>query len=474
MNLIRVFLWSLASVMILQGFLSADEYGTATSMIGGISLTMSVWKENLAEGARSWFRAAPKFIPLPRVIVQSALRETALHPGIQVVPKLQATLKSYQRTWSLFREEEIRWMLTHSALIGGVVSDPAARALWEELPMELALMEADVVAARKKECHVRMLNTMLCDAVIAERRRLEALAEQQRRRIRHWQQIIDMDRRLSAHEWWDSTSTSFKAIADAIARLHDIECTIDPRLDQVFELVATTVDELTYQSNIWLHRLLLSLLQGEVWAGCLEHVRQREGRVRDLMMVAGIQDMVNAHDRVLNASLRVVSAGDEKGLVLDWFGEMSGYAWFLPDDLPSLVRRCVGQVGGDCVRIGPTEIVDLMAKAAEGSKILADWTRRLFIGLWNALPIVGMLFVMELIVLCVQMRPGRRLKPVEWKRLEDHSRGHCRGYRQDHCKDHRKDHCKDHRKDHCKDHPQLTNIPPETIERYNEQRITSV
>jgi hypothetical protein len=158
--------------------------------------------------------------------------------------------------------------------------------------------------------------------------------------------------------------------------------------------------------NPWRRRILLSLLQGEVWAGCLEHIRLREGRVRELMMVAGIQDMLNAHERVLNATLRVVGTADEKRLVHNWFGEMSGYAWFLPDDLPSLVRRCVGQDSGDCTRIGPTEIVDLTEKAAEGSKIVADWTRRLFIGMWNALPIVVVLFVLELVVLCLELRFG--------------------------------------------------------------------
>ena len=47
MNLVRGFLWTLVGVMTLQGYLQADEYGSAISMIGGIGLTMSVWKESM-------------------------------------------------------------------------------------------------------------------------------------------------------------------------------------------------------------------------------------------------------------------------------------------------------------------------------------------------------------------------------------------------------------------------------------------
>ena len=328
-----------------------------------------------------------------------------------MVPKLQQTLKLHQRTWDLFREEEIRWMLEHSALIGGVTSDPDARALWAGLNRELNRTETAMAAARGRLCRVRALDPVVCDEAAAAVADYEATAAAQRNAIERWRQVVDMDRWVSARDWWlatgpaagESGQIGFLEIAHAVARLHDIESPRDPRLTQAFELVANASH---VPKNLWRQRLLWSLLQGEVWAGCLEHIRLREGRVRELMMVAGIQDMLNAHERVLNATLRVVGTADEKRLVNNWFGEMSGYAWFLPDDLPSLVRRCVGQDSGDCTRIGPTEIVDLTAKAAEGSKIVADWTRRLFIGMWNALPIVVVLFVLELVVMCLELRFG--------------------------------------------------------------------
>jgi hypothetical protein len=72
------------------------------------------------------------------------------------------------------------------------------------------------------------------------------------------------------------------------------------------------------------------------------------------MMAAGVKDLMNAHERVFNATLRVVPAATTADMqrVHDWFGEMAGYAWWLGDDIPAIVRRCVGQEGGDCIRIG--------------------------------------------------------------------------------------------------------------------------
>jgi hypothetical protein len=84
-------------------------------------------------------------------------------------------------------------------------------------------------------------------------------------------------------------------------------------------------------------------------------------------------------------------------MVQDWFGEMTGYAWWVPDSVPSLVRRCVGQEAGDCTRIGLTEIVALTAKFAERERIVGNWVRRIYIGMWNAMPVIGILFVLELV-----------------------------------------------------------------------------
>lgn len=404
-SLIRGFLWTLAGVMTLQGFLHADEFGTATSMWGGVSLTMAVMKESV--GTWSPFSATPAFVPLPRVVVQAALKETALHPGIQVVPKLQQTLKIHQRTWDLFRDKEVAWMLEHADLIGGLMSDPDARQIWTVWDERLNYSEGAL--SRLRTCRVRALDPEGCDATATEMARYEKRVRQARHAARAWVEVLYLSRGLSARAWWGAThpetntSDCFGEFAAATARLHDIEGPGDPRIAAVGEMVRRAAVELGTDESEWIQRLVGSLLTGEMWSSCMEHVRLREGRVRDLMMVAGIRDMEAAHERVLNASLRVVSDADRR-MVQDWFGEMAGYAWWLSDAVPSLVRRCISQEAGDCTRIGPTEIVALTAKFAERERIVGNWVRRIYIGMWNAMPVVGILFVLELVLLCVDRR----------------------------------------------------------------------
>ena len=413
MLLIRGFLWFLVAVMTLQGFLHADEYGTATSMLGGVSMTMAIMKESLGATTRSLFSSTPAFVPLPRVIVQAALKETALHPGIQVVPKLQQTLKLHQRTWDIFRDKEVTWMLRHADLVGGILSDPEARQLWTAWDQTLNYSQAALNASRATVCIVRAMDPTVCDAKLAEVARFEAKVRRAQVAVDQWSKILYLHRAGptgQARTWWSAifptanTNYHFSQFATAVARLHDIDKPTDRRLKNVTGLITETTTWLARGKSPWLYRLLESLLVGELWAGCLEHVRLREGRVRDLMMLAGIQDMESAHERMLNASLRVVTTEMDKRMVQDWFGEMSGYAWWVSDDLPSLVRRCVGQEAGDCTRIGPTEIVTLNAKIAERERIIGNWTRRIYIGMWNAMPIIGILFVLELVLLCVHRR----------------------------------------------------------------------
>ena len=406
-SFIRGFLWTLTVVMTLQGFLHADEYGTATSMWGGVSLTMAVMKESV--GSWSPFSATPAFVPLPRVVVQAALKETALHPGIQVVPKLQQNLRGHRHTWGLFRDKEVVWMLEHADLIGGIASDPDARKLWTAWDERLNYLEGGLNRSRASICLVRAFDPDVCDAASKEVARYENRTNQARYAVWAWSEILYLSRGVSTRVWWEAihpdanTSDYFGEFSAATARLHDIEDPGDPRIAVIEEMAWWTAARLNVEESEWFRRLMGSLLKGEMWGACLEHVRLREGRVRDLMMIAGIREMEEAHERVLNASLRVVSDTDRR-MVQDWFGEMTGYAWWVPDSVPSLVRRCVGQEAGDCTRIGPTEIVALTAKFAERERIVGNWVRRIYIGMWNAMPVIGILFVLELVLLCVDRR----------------------------------------------------------------------
>jgi hypothetical protein len=195
----------------------------------------------------------------------------------------------------------------------------------------------------------------------------------------------------------ESRTDAFAAFQTALRALHNVTDVADERL----KTLLTSIRAIPSPINPWIHRLLVSLLEGDVWAAAMEHVRTRETRVRELMIAAGIQELWATHERILAASLKAV--GSHK-LVENWFGEIASYAWWLPDEVPGIVRRCIGQEGGDCSRIGPTEIQALLVQQREQNRILEDWTRRIFIGMWNAMPVIGILFLLEIIVLILPQK----------------------------------------------------------------------
>jgi len=428
MNWIRAFLWGLVAVMTLQGFLHADEYGSAASMVGGMSLTMTIWGEALSAGTRALFWSEPKFVPLPKALVLSALHETARHPGLQIVPQLQRKIKEHQRVWDLFREQEMGWMLNHADLVGGLLSDPDAVTLWNVWPSRISATESALASAKTKLCAVSMFHHKSCQEAAANVSRLEYQLLIQKNVVAEWERVLTLSRWASAPGLVEAIESATKVTAEGtepvaaaamaeknnrtfvefeqgIARLHDVTEPNDGRLFELIEQSHSIAWNLTVENgNPWMRRLLESLLITQAWNGCLDHVLLRESRVRRLMISAGVQELFTVHERIMNASLVITSNAAEVRLIQDWFGEMSGYAWWLPEDIPTLVRRCIGQEAGDCSRIGPTEIVALSSQIAERSRIVEDWIRRIFIGMWNGLPAIGLLFAVELVILCMSMR----------------------------------------------------------------------
>lgn len=415
MLLIRVFLWGLVAAMTLQGFLHADEYGTAATLFGGMALTVSAWGERLSEGARVLFWREPKYVALPRAVVIAALRETARHPGLHTLPPLRAALAEHEASWREFREAEVEWLLAHGDLIGGLATE--GRATWSDAAIERDIAAGIVAEAEGKLCHLPRLAPTKCSATAAT---LEAAREELARaekRADAWERVLRMtsvghDAGPDTLGWLmavaeggleNATLVAIEAFRAELETLHDVRTRWDVRLRELrryADAVGDTLDDAT----AWQNRLASSLLTGEIWAACMRHVRRREGRVRELMAATGVQDLYNAQERVLNASLRVTASAAERQTVTDWFGEIASYAWWPGDDLPAIVRRCLVQQGGDCLRIGPTEITSLSSQMDEQSRIVADWTRRLFIGMWNALPAVGLLFVVETVVLILGAR----------------------------------------------------------------------
>jgi hypothetical protein len=412
MNSIRYFLWSLVAAMTLQGYFKADEYGSAASMIGGMSLTLSVWREALGESLRSFVGAEPQFVGLPRAFVMAGI--AARRPGFTgtSAPQLRRALHAVGQSRAAFTDAHVEWMLRHTMILGGLQSDPAGRALWTSWDTTVKNAVVAVAPVFTKQCG--LINKGLAPDVCKQRAlqlaAVEEVVAKAKRGQQAWRSVLGLRSDVTMHTWWDATQEEDSLPRDVpafytnLTLLHDVTARSDARigflLGRIRELVVGISDP-------WLRALAESLLMGDLWTACLEHVMARENRIRELVVATGIQEMFQTHDRVLNASLRVATTGAERELVTQWFGEAANHAWWLSDDVPAIVRRCLGHEGGDCRRIGPTEIATLTNQADQAASILQDWTRRVFIGMWNALPAVGLLFLVEFAVLCVGIRGYR-------------------------------------------------------------------
>jgi hypothetical protein len=320
---------------------------------------------------------------------------------------------------------EVRWMLRHTDLVGALATEGRDTwAFWTEDRKEAAALIEEHYRA-----HCSFISSTRCK----ERGRIIAKAEERlanATRAEHaWNQVLRMDPTLSLLEWWGAiigvADEPFLSMIDefykALQALHDITWPSDSRI-RSREIDAHKISE-KVMNDVWARKIVESLLLRDLWASCLDHLRRRESRIHELMTAAGVQDMINTHERILNASLRIVEQQNQ--VVQEWFAEAYGYAWWMPDDIPAIVRRCSKHTVGDCARIGPTEIVSLSAQYDERVRIIGDWTRRIFLGLWNALPALALLFVLELIVLVV---PQRRVityledPPSPLRRIQDSMR----------------------------------------------------
>jgi hypothetical protein len=299
-------------------------------------------------------------------------------------------------------------MLGHAELVGGFVSEPEGLEVWDGW-VSKANESANLLAnAKSKVCSVRLMQEAACTAIDQEVARLEVVATADAKGRDAWNSIVRMESDWSVASWWTATQSATQStplnltlFEAKLGLLHDVSDPWDNRLESLKELARDIAEEAS--TNRWLTRITASLLVGEMWDSCLQHVRRREFRVRDMMVRAGVQELWTAHERALNASVKGLSTTDTK-VVQDWFGEMMGYAWWLGDDLLPLVRRCLNQQHGDCIRVGPTEITALSAQLMERSKIVEDWVRRIFIGMWNGLPAVALVFLVELLIVCMPKR----------------------------------------------------------------------
>jgi len=409
---IRLFLWGLVAAMTLQGWLHADEYGTAATLVGGVTMTMSVWSESFVASVKGFMSSQPSLVALPRALVAAALQESTRHPIIKTLPRLKSTLEEHQIVWNAFRDAHVTWSLDHMDLIGGLQTEGAY--VWNFWSDKRRATEVALNATKKDRCLMKTV-TQACVAIEERIRSLEAQATSEIAAEAAWASVLgfhDASSSRTAERWWNATQTGapisdidvdfhfdFDFFQSQLITLHAVSSITDDRVQRILAMIPSFPS-----SDSWISRLLASLLEGNLWAAMMEHVRARESRVRELMIAAGIQELWAVHERILASSLKTLGDGANRKIVEDWFGEMASYAWWLPEEVPGIVRRCIGQEGGDCGRIGPTEIQALLVQQREQNRILEDWTRRIFIGMWNAMPIIGILFLLEMIVLIIPQR----------------------------------------------------------------------
>lgn len=369
--------------MTLQGWLHADEYGSRAGMFGGVALSVAVWGERLGDGAWSWLLWQPRRVLLPRALVLAALEETARRPRAAASEPLRTALRTAEAAEERMHEAEARWIVRHGALLAGLATE--GRAVWEHWD----------AAAKVELCRFPVLDSVGCAArqELVEKAAVAAAA---------WRTVLAMEELADGARGWlravGGRPAGAQAFYERLQELHNLEWPADSRVVALIATIPATAAAVINGS--WEQRAAASLLEGDLWAAIIRHVRAREWRLRGVLAASGAGDLWTAHERALNVSLRLTggAGGAKASSVREWFSEMAAYAWWLGDGVPAIVQRCAGQEGGDCTRIGPTEIAALSAQFNERARIVEDWVRRLFIGMWNALPAVGLVFVVELVV----------------------------------------------------------------------------
>jgi hypothetical protein len=403
MQFIRMFLWGLVGGIMLHGALYPEAYHQ-TSLISNLGLIMTAWGEQISR-----YVGVGMHVPLPRALVVAALQESARHPRIHAPPKLQASLQHSRRLWDGFRDLQASWMLRHAAFVGALENTREGRAVWEPAHAAINQTMATVAAAEEGICRIITARAACRDA----EKVLDATREAHAAALGAWIAWTDVFRLTlppNAKTWWAGVAgvaadaPTFAHFAAELGSLHDVMAVDDARV----QALLTSMQQFAARAhpNPWVQRTLATLLEGDLWWTCMEHVLRREGRLRELMAATGVEEMMNAHERAWNTSLRMVPASAED-LVRSWFNEIAGYAWWLGDDVPVLVRRCVGQQTGECRLIGPAEIAALRQARA----VLDDWGQRILIGMWSTLPALMLLVALELVVMCAA-RPKREFVVV--------------------------------------------------------------
>jgi len=314
--------------------------GYTSDHYGSIGLTLSILKSRLT---------IYQDIAIPRAFVMAAIKETMKHPTIVQVPVIQRRLDTIQKILADLRVSELTWRLKFNDMVA---------SLQLEKPWFPALQRMNLAKARLNNatCWIPSMCQKLNENYL-------------RAKANPWLSIMEY-RPVPAHYW------------------------LKPADSTIFYGRLKTLYNLTVQDNRimtmleWIGQFtpfVKTLMEGDLWSALIDHVVHQDFRVRNLLDRAGLLEVQQVHERIYNLSAQI----DPK-ISQPWFDEAAALSWWLPDTIPAIVRRCISSQTGDCTRIGSVEIEFLQNR-------LTDRWSLVLIGLWNGLPMVMVLFVMELI-----------------------------------------------------------------------------
>ena len=318
--------------------------GYMSDHYGSIGLTLSILKSRLT---------IYHDIAIPRAFVMAAIRETIKHPTVVQVPVIQRRLDMIQKILAELRISELTWHLKFNDMVASLVL---------EKPWFSALQRMNLAKARldNATCWIPSMCQKLNDNYL-------------RAKANPWLSIMEY-RPVPARYWLKPVDST--VFYEKLKTLHNVTIQ-DRRIKTMLEWIGQFTP------------FVRTLMEGDLWSALIDHVVHQDFRVRALLDKAGLLEVQQVHERIYN-----LSAQTESKIIQPWFDEAAALSWWLPDTIPAIVRRCISSQTGDCTRIGSVEIEFLQNR-------LSDHWSLVIIGLWNGLPMVLVLFVMELIIGCL-------------------------------------------------------------------------
>jgi len=309
---------------------------------------------------------------IPRAFVVAAIKETLKHPMILQVPHVQRRLTEIEKSLTDLRKNELSWHLDFNDAISTLqIEEPWAPALRRVNAARAHLEKA--VANKTAACI--WYPTSKCTYW---KTRVRILNKTHQKTLQDpWISLMQY-KPLPAHR----LNASLTDFYEHFKTLYNLTYR-DPRIMDMLDWI-DSMEPL----------IVRTLLRGDLWAACIGHVVQQDYRIRELLDKAGLTEVRQVHERIYSISVAHV---DSK-LVDPWFDEAAAFAWWLPETIPAIVRRCATQQTGDCTRIGSAEIDSLQTRYSE------NMARSVLIGLWNGLPMVLVIFALELVISCSPVR----------------------------------------------------------------------